>query len=128
MDMGMEGGFWGKFKNQWWVNLWLYTQPTASYDFFEPRVEGKQFRRPELYILGSNFGTDQRKKLQSHIHISGGMRPETGGRRLRLIANPRYRVNNKLSFSLSSHYFVEKNDMGYAYADNTDADIISIHH
>ena len=119
MDMNLNGGFWGKFKSQWWANMWWYTEPVPTYDFFEPRQEGKQFRRPEMYIMGSNFGSDQRKKLYWYSHISYATRPETGYSRLRLIAEPRYRVNNKLSFSHFVHYAKEKKDIGYAFANNT---------
>ena len=118
MDMNLNGGFWGKFKNQWWANTWWYGEPVATYDFFEPRRAGKQFKRPPMYILGSNFGSDQRKKLYSYAHISYGSRPETGYSRLRLIAEPRYRVNNRLSFSHFIQYTAEKKDIGYAYANN----------
>lgn len=124
MDLNINGGFWGKFKNQWWANLWWYAEPTATYDYFEPRETGKQFRRPELYIMGNNFGSDQRKKLYWYSHVSYAVRPETGFSRLRLIAEPRYRVNNKFSFSHFVHFAAEKNDIGYAFANNTDGDIV----
>lgn len=124
MDVQIETGFWGKFKNQWWANIWQYISPTSSYDFFEPRAAGKQFRRPDMYITGSNMGTDARKQFYWYNHISYGVRPETGYSRLRFIMEPRYRVNNKLSFSLFSHYYNEKNDLGYANARNADGDIV----
>jgi hypothetical protein len=120
MDVQMETGVWGKFKNQWWANVWQYLSPTNNYDFFEPRVEGKEFKRPPMYITGTNFGSDSRKKLYWYTHFSYGVRPETGYNRLRFIIEPRYRVNNKLSFSLFSHYYKEKNDLGYA-TNTTDA-------
>jgi Domain of unknown function (DUF5916)/Carbohydrate family 9 binding domain-like len=125
MDVQMETGFWGKFKNQWWANVWQYLSPANSYDFFEPRVAGKEFKRPPMYITGTNFGSDQRKKLFWYTHISYGVRPETDFNRLRVIIEPRYRVNNKLSFSLFSMYYAEKNDLGFANANNRlDNDII----
>ncbi len=114
MDFNTESGFWGKFKNQWWANCWQYISPVTTYDFFEPRAEGKQFKRPPMYIIGSNAGTDARKKLYWYTHVSYGVRPETGYDRLRVIIEPRYRVNNKLSFSLFSHYYIENKDLGYA--------------
>ncbi len=124
MDVQIETGFWGKFKNQWWANIWQYVSPTSSYDFFEPRAAGAPFRRPDMYITGSNMGTDARKQFHWYNHISYGVRPETGYSRLRFIMEPRYRVNNKLSFSLFSHYYIEKNDLGYANAQNADGDIV----
>ncbi len=122
MDLGIEGFFWGRFKNQWWANVWHYAQPTVTYDFFEPRAEGKQFQRQPIYVTGTNFGTDQRKKLYWRTHFSYGIRPENGNSRTRFIAEPRYRVNDKLSFSATAHYMLEKDDLGYST--QTDNDII----
>jgi hypothetical protein len=125
MDVQMETGVWGKFKSQWWANVWQYLSPANSYDFFEPRRAGKEFKRPPMYITGTNFGSDQRKKFYWYTHLSYGVRPETGYNRLRIVVEPRYRVNNKLSFSLVSHYYAEKKDLGFANANNTlDNDII----
>ena len=114
MDFGMEGFFWGRFKNQWWANVWHYAQPTWTYDFFEPRVDGKEFKRAPIYVSGTNFGTDQRKKLYLRTHFSFGKRMIAGHNRMRIILEPRYRVNDKLSFSLFTHYVTEKNDIGYS--------------
>jgi hypothetical protein len=122
MDFNTESGFWGKFKNQWWANCWQYISPVTTYDYFEPRAEGKQFKRPPMYIIGTNSGTDARKQLYWYTHVSYGVRPETGYDRLRIIIEPRYRVNNRLSFSLFSHLYIENKDLGYAT--QTDNDIV----
>jgi hypothetical protein len=120
MDLSIEGGFWGKFKNQWWANVWQFASPTTTYDYFEPRADGKVFKRPPMYIWGTNYGSDARKQLSFYSHTSYGVRPETGFSRLRYIVEPRYRVNNKLSFSLFEHFYAEKNDLGYATQSNND--------
>jgi hypothetical protein len=120
MDLGIETGFWGRFKNQCWANVWTYIQPTVTYDFFEPRVEGKQFQRQAIYVSGTNFATDQRKKLHFRGHFSYGLRPANDNSRVRFIAEPRYRVNNSLSFSLFAHYLLEGNDVGYTTQSGND--------
>ncbi len=122
MDFGFETGFWGRFKNQWWANLWHYAQPTKTYDFFEPRADGKQFIREPIYVTGTNFGTDQRKKLYWYSHVSFGKRLFENHSRWRFIIEPRYRINDHLSFSLFSHYLLENDDLGYAT--QTDNNII----
>ena len=120
MDFGMETGFWGKFKSQWWANLWHYMQPTSTYDFFEPRAEGKEFKRAPIFITGTNFGSDERKKLYWYTHVSFGKRLTPDHARWRFIIEPRYRVNNKLSFSLFAHYLMENNDLGYSTSSAND--------
>ena len=122
MDLGFETGFWGRFKNQWWANLWHYAQPTKTYDFFEPRAEGKQFIREPIYVTGTNFASDQRKKFHWYSHISFGKRIFENHSRWRFIIEPRYRINDHLSFSLFSHFSKEKDDLGFAT--QTDNDII----
>lgn len=114
MDFSMQGYVWGRFKNQWWANMWHYAQPTWTYDFFEPRVSGKEFKRAPIFVTGTNFGTDERKKLYWYSHVSVGKRLIDGHSRLRLIIEPRYRVNNKLSFTWFSHYMRENNDIGFS--------------
>jgi hypothetical protein len=114
MDFGVQGFIWGKFKNQWWANMWHFAQPTWTYDFFEPRVDGKEFKRAPIYVTGTNFGTDRRKQLYWYTHFSFGKRTWAGHSRSRIIIEPRYRVNDKLSFSLFSHYVKENNDIGFS--------------
>lgn len=120
MDLGFQGFFWGRFKNQWWANMWHYAQPTKTYDFFEPRVDGKQFEVQPIFITGTNMGSDARKKLYWYSHYSYGIRPNTNFTRARYIIEPRYRVNNQLSFSLFAHYVDEKNDLGYSTQSGND--------
>ena len=114
MDFSAQGYVWGRFKNQWWANMWHYAQPTWTYDFFEPRMSGKEFKRAPIFVTGTNFGTDERKKLYWYTHFSFGKRLIEGHSRTRIIIEPRYRVNNKLSFSLFSHYVSENNDIGFS--------------
>jgi hypothetical protein len=118
MDFGAEGFLWGRFKNQWWANVWHYAQPTWTYDFFEPRVDGKEFKRAPIYVTGTNFGTDQRKKFYFRGHFSFGKRTIADHSRYRILAEPRYRVNDKLSFSVFTHYVDEKNDIGFSTLKN----------
>lgn len=120
MDLGIQGFFWGRFKNQWWANMWHYAQPTWTYDFFEPRVEGKEFKRAPIYVTGTNFGTDQRKKFYWYSHFSYGKRTIAEHGRYRFIIEPRYRVNDKLSFSVFGHYLHENNDIGYSTQSDND--------
>jgi Domain of unknown function (DUF5916) len=122
MDMGIQGFLWGRFKNQWWANIWHYAQPTWTYDFFEPRADGKEFKRAPIYVTGTNMGTDQRKKFYLRTHVSFGKRTIEEHARWRVILEPRYRVNDKLSFTMFTHYMNENNDIGYSTS--TDNDII----
>ncbi len=113
-DAGINWGFWGKFKNQWSANWWSYTQPIWTYDFFEPRVAGKQFNVAPFYNTGININSDERKKLASYLFLGGNFRDLPGHRGLQIMAEPRYRVNNKLSISAGLWYNPIENEIGFA--------------
>jgi hypothetical protein len=120
MDYNFQGGFWGKFKSQWWANLWIYTQPTWSYDFFEPRVNGKVFKDAPIKVIGTNFGSDERKKLGVQYHTSFQKQSWDGHGSLRIAAMPRYRASNKLSFTLESACLFVNNDIGFSTLNGND--------
>ena len=120
MDYNFQGGFWGKFKSQWWANMWVYTQPTWGYDFFEPRVEGKVFHYAPYTMIGTNFGSDDRKKLGIRYHTSFQKRDWEGHSQWRIAMMPRYRVNNKLSFTLETFCMLANNEVGFSTINNDD--------
>jgi len=87
--------------------------PVERYDYFEPRVEGRVFVRPKARWLGYWFGTDSRKR----VRLSGNVSYATGDlfdyESLTFSVTPRFRVNNKLSFTTSMRVSNEHDDIGY---------------
>lgn len=100
--------------------MWVYAQPTWGYDFFEPRVEGKVFHYAPYTMIGTNFGSDDRKKLGIRYHTSFQKRDWEGHSQWRIAMMPRYRVSNKLSFTLESFYMAAKNEVGFSTINNDD--------
>jgi hypothetical protein len=120
-DYGINGGFWVKFKNQSWANHWFYTQPSWTYDYFEPRYEGKKYKLPPVYNAGINIGTDERKPSFWYFYL--GTNRQFGGRkqaRYTFIVNPRFRVSQKLSIQPQVLYALARNEHGYSTSENED--------
>ena len=116
MDYGVNAGFWGKFKNQSWVNGWIYSQPGWTYDFYEPRYAGREFHQGPTFNIGLNRGTDERKRLSAYFHASyhGAYFPVANKNSWYFVAGPNFRVNNKLSLNLEVDYQPVLNEIGYA--------------
>jgi Domain of unknown function (DUF5916)/Carbohydrate family 9 binding domain-like len=120
MDYVVEGGFWGKFKSQWWANVFVVAQPIWGYDFFEPRVEGKVFRYAPFNVVGTNLGSDDRKKFGIRFHVDVLKREWEGHNQIRIGVMPRYRASNKLSFTLETFYLSSKNEVGFSTINSDD--------
>ncbi len=97
-------------------NIFFFTRykPMGEKDYYEPRVEGRFFKLQESVSIFSGFGTDERRKLA----MRGGARYE------KIFSNfqqteygfdvtPRYRMNDRLNFSVGAEYRRRKNDIGY---------------
>lgn len=110
------------FKNYLTIGADLYTQPIASHDYFEPRVDGWYFARPAYNYFGMFFSPDYRKKFV--VDFSGGIGVSKKYSMLNQWFNiaPRFRINDKLTISHRFHYSKDRNDLGYVtdsiYNDN----------
>lgn len=116
-DLGINTGFWGKFKNQSWANYWLYTQPVWTYDYFEPRFAGKKFKLGPFFNNGMNYGSDERKKFELYLHLgtyiqSWGELPAAF--RYQFVINPAYRLSKKLRVNANVFFQHYNNSYGYA--------------
>ncbi len=112
-DGGFEICVYAKFKNFMNLNAWMYTQPVASYDYFEPRVPGRFFIYPAFNNVGINFNSDARKRWILSLHSRFNKFHEKD--KYRFVANGSlsYRINNHFT----AYYELEKQfytlDRGY---------------
>ena len=88
--------------------------PTETYDYFEPRVEGRYVVLPSHYSLAMSFHTDGRHRLAMGSYAGYTGYDSPGQQRFRASISPRFRVNNRLSFAGSTSYSVRLNDVGFA--------------
>lgn len=99
--------------------------PSANYDYYEPRVDGRFSRTLEGYWEYIGFNTDYRKKIAFDFNInSGGFMknnlyklpspPSIGGQ-----IKPRIRINDKLSFQYAFNFNYDPNNLGFANFDTS---------
>lgn len=125
-DININNGFWGMFKNQSWANYFILSQPTNSYDYFEPRYEGHKFKMGKFLFVGFNYHSDRRKKLEFHLHqdlTSSSRETEPSGHGYRTIFTPSLKVSKKFKVLSSMAFQRQYNSYGYA-GDNGEQEII----
>ncbi len=113
-DFNFNSGFWVKLKNQSSVNWWWNLAPHYTYDYFEPRYEGKQFQLPANFNSGVNLNSDQRKRFTWYGYLGFEFKDQPNYQRYSFIFQPAYRFNNKLNVSWNIFYGFAKNQLGYA--------------
>lgn len=90
-------------------------EPIETFDYFEPRTSdfSKFFTFPTNWMVGGFFSSDYRKTLAIDINLLYRKFDEPGRRYYEFEIEPRIRVNDKLSFFLSSFYSQSSNETGY---------------
>jgi len=112
----ITGTAFGIFKNFWDLTLNLQLTPIDNHDYFELRTDGRYITYP-LNIFSSISGsTDSRKKL--YVRFSG-MAARSPGFDNNLFGGGlgfRYRFNNQFTLDLQMNESKETNNVGYAFA------------
>lgn len=96
--------------------------PTKSYDYNEPRYEGRYFRNIRYYYTNVGFASDLRKALRLNIHVDfADFLEEYEGKYYGLSTTLRYRYNDKLSFRYDFRYSEDNYNFGYVDAKSQDS-------
>ena len=114
----------GTFRNFLSMSLRYESAPVQRYDYFEPRVEGRYVVEPSYHNFGVSMRTDSRNQLSLGGYVGYTDFDFEGQEGLYLSFNPRFRVNNKLSFSTSLVYQARANDVGFAEKEKMDDDYL----
>ncbi len=127
-DFGINFWVWAETKKFWNFNIWSYHEPVRTFDYFEPRTPGRYYHFPTSNNAGFWVGTDSRKQIRLSINSSFRKFDEEGRYRWNMSLSPRYRVNDKLTLSMSAFYSLLRNDVGFvAQMDNAatgDVDVV----
>ena len=83
-------------------------------DFFEPRTEGRFWKRNGVFSTEGYFSTDFRKKLAVETEVDYRSRYGTDEYSYELGVGPRFRVNDKLEFGYGFTLDRSFNQPGYA--------------
>jgi len=90
-------------------------EPIETFDYFEPRTQdfSKFYTFPTNWMIGGFFSSDYRKTLAIDINLLNRRFNEPGRKYLEISIDPRIRVNDKLSFFLSTFYSKSNNETGF---------------
>ena len=106
-----------QFKNNYSVNV-NGKYDTDVFDYFEPRVVGRFYKRPQGYQVNFNLNTDSRKRLNFYFHYGYSGQPTIqqyanfGDFQANLRVGQRFQFNYSVSVynSISEKGFVDKNN------------------
>ncbi len=103
----------GRFKN--FLTAWMGARlsPMDTYDYFEPRVDGRYYIVPPNYRLRLGLSPDYRKKFVVDMRGSIAFSKRYDQKGYSLSVGPRFRVNDKLMFVFNLGYYFGGNDIGY---------------
>ncbi|MCC5930851.1 MAG: carbohydrate binding family 9 domain-containing protein [Cyclobacteriaceae bacterium] len=120
-SLGLRGSLYSTFKNFIWTSLWYHLAPLPQHDYFEPRVWGQFVEYPKYYGTGFSLGTDGRRRLAGSTYLSYYQTDEENRYSLSLGFAPRFRVNDKLTFSTNHSGSISITNIGYV--DHSDQSI-----
>ena len=106
----------GRTKNNWNINPWMYVEPFGSRDRFEPRVAGSYLTRPGFGRFGASVRSDDRKSV--FFWLFGALErfwdDPYGQSGWDFGVEPNWRVNTQLSLSVET--FIAHNDREIGFA------------
>ncbi len=120
-EFQVNASFSGSFRNFWSISFDVNSTPVTSNDFFEARVDGYVFKRPEDRSIGARLSTDRRKNFFMSTRVRFWRRPDwnqeinSANISARLRVGSRFEVNHNVDISSSV------NERGYVtrlYDDN----------
>ncbi|MFP4622422.1 MAG: DUF5916 domain-containing protein, partial [Bacteroidales bacterium] len=106
------------YKNHYSTGLFAQWQP-ESHDYFEPRVEGWMFKRPEQVSAHLFFGTDDTKDLSLRGGIDYEKSAKWNQHEYGFDVSPNFRFSDAFSLNYEIEYEKEMNDMGYVEDEET---------
>lgn len=108
----------GTFRNFMTAGMWIFSEPVITYDFFEPRVQGRYYEYPRSIGLGGFISSDYSKPFALDMR-PGFIKLEDKGRFVfDLTTSPRIRFNDKLFLVLTNYIGYNQNEEGVALDNN----------
>lgn len=94
-------------------------EPIVTYDHWEPRVKGRYYAYPRDYLGYYWFSTDYRKRFALDLSVNYRYFDENHRYNYSFELDPRFRVNNKLSFIYTISREFQNDDIGFVNYDET---------
>lgn len=96
-----------------YIGYGININPFKTYDFYEPRQEGRYLKTPESYSFWTFISTNYNNAFAIDLNPYAGIMNEKGRRWIGISIEPRYRFNDKLLFTYNFHYKNDQNDKGW---------------
>ena len=109
------------FNNYWSLMIRSEYKPVGEDDYYEPRVPGRYYHRPEELMGFFKFDTDKSKKLYFDFSVSA-TRIYSGRNQYSysLSAEPEIKLSPRAVTGLNLSYEKNVNDVGFVSAENDD--------
>ncbi|NBL63641.1 hydrolase [Flavobacterium sp. NST-5] len=108
-------------KNDY-IGASLYFNPFKTFDFYEPRVEGRFLEMPKRIYAEIYFSSNYNRKFALDVRPYATFTSEEKRNYYGIIVSPRYRFSDQLLATISTEVERQTNDIGWV--DFADDDII----
>lgn len=115
----------GQLKNLWWVGV-NFNLNSGQNDFFEPRVNGKVFKRPGSWMAGFWFESNNAKKYSAAVEFYNRTFNQYGSTGQEIFFRNSYRFNKKLTITANTFLLFSHNNLGYATIYSPDSIIFAL--
>ena len=107
-------------KKDNFYGLGFNINPVETFDYYEPRTEGRFVIKPTKYGTWFYFSSNSNYKFSIDINPSYAKLGETDRNSYGFMLTPRYRFNDKIALEYSFNFFRQNNNKGYV--DSIDED------
>ncbi len=119
-DLGIGYNVWGTFKN--YLTMWANFNSSFfdGYDYYEPRVVGRYFRKKKGYAISFGFSSDYRKSIALDGDATYAPTPAFNEIYKDFSLTPIIRISNHFLVKYSFSYVNNINEKGWTGASNQD--------
>ncbi len=105
-----------QLKSLWWFGFHIHANPEQN-DFYEPRVNGRVFKRPAQWNYSGWIESNYAKKYSVSIQAALYTSPKYSAEGYDFGFRNQYRFNKKLTISTNTNLEFRNNNLGYATQD-----------
>ena len=112
-DIGFNININSKTKKNNYFGMGFNIDPLETYDYYEPRTEGRFVVKPSRYGSWFYFSSNSNYKFAIDINPSYAKLGETERNSYGIMITPRYRFSDKMALEYSFDFFRQNNNKGY---------------